>query len=112
MTDEEIEKTLRRNADNIGGGFDSRVLDYINRLKAEKKRIKHNWDIAVSVQRAKWQAKCEQVHKDTAKEILQEVEMHSICRLRADGYKEYTISELALNEIFDKFGGVEVDDNV
>ena len=71
MTDKQIEETLQRNAKNIGDGFDSEVLDYINRLKAENKRIQKNWDIAVNVQRAKWQKKVEQSRTETAKDILQ-----------------------------------------
>lgn len=102
MTDEEIEKTLRRNADNIGGGFDSRVLDYINRLKADIERIKHNWDIAVSVQRAKWQAKCEQTCKDTARGIIQLIKQVQIMFYD----KEYT----AIQNLISKKYGVGVDD--
>lgn len=49
--------------------------------------------------------------KKVAKAILCEVEMNSVCSLRDDGYKEYTISELALNEISDKYISLEVDDD-
>lgn len=73
MTGKQIEETLERNAKNIGDGFDSEVLKYINRLKSEIKRIQKNWDIAISVQRAKWQKKVEQTRTGTAKEILSEL---------------------------------------
>lgn len=77
MTDELIEATLQRNADN-GGGFCSEVLDYINRLKeridtahCENQNLqtyidnheeiwKHNAEIDKAI-----------VRKDTAKEIFQ-----------------------------------------
>ncbi len=113
MTDEEIEKGLcnlstidltdEASYDSCGRLIPPRgmeiiqaTLDYINRLKKEKQELREAYDFErklVDIER-----------KDTAKEILHEVEMHSICRLRADGYKEYTISELALNEISDKYG--------
>ena len=79
MTDEEIEKTLRRNADNIGGGFDSRVLDYINRLKAENAMLRISDDSKEKcileqhgeIHRLRDELK--QVRKDTAKEVLDDL---------------------------------------
>lgn len=87
VTDERIEKALI-NADDIliSDNVDcSDVLAYINRLKCAIKRIKKNWNIAVSVQRAKWQAKVRHAGRDTAKEILQDWYDDTRVRLGEDG---------------------------
>lgn len=95
MTDEEIEFALKQYV--IGGGRNvvnmdwAAALDYINRLKAEK----------------------EQVRKDAAKEILQEV--YKLCgNLVADNspdsidFMDFARAEL-LTDLCQKYG-VEVDE--
>lgn len=83
--------------------------EVINRLKAECES-KENCTIEQHGKIHRLHDELKQVRRDTTKEILHEVEMYSVCRLRNDGYKEYTISELTLNEISDKYVGLEVDD--
>lgn len=103
VTNEQIEKALR-NADDIPISDDvdcCDVLAYINRLKRDKERIKKNWKIAVSVQRAKWQAKVRYAGKDTAKEILQDWYDDIKVRLGEDG--NYIIN-------YAKKYGVEIDE--
>ncbi|MDE6965647.1 MAG: hypothetical protein K2O94_01565, partial [Clostridiales bacterium] len=87
MTDEEIEKTLRRNADNIGGGFDSKVLDYINRLKAKNKELQDKNRRVLDWKRREeklnnemidrfdeeLKKSKEQIRKNTAKELLDDL---------------------------------------
>lgn len=76
MTDELIEATLQRNADN-SGGFCSEVLNYINRLKeqlyqAEQKlaECEVGYQGALDLERRMAIDAVEKSKKDTAREIL------------------------------------------
>ena len=113
VTDEQIEKALyacgvSRKGDGCpyfenckkASNLTRDALNYINRLKRDKERIKKNWNIAVSVQRAIWKAKVKRAGKDTAKEILQDWYDDTRVRLGEDG--KYII-------YYAKKYGVEID---
>lgn len=119
VTDAQIEKAekslkwvVNQIPDNLGDSNEEKMLkcikrycesgaEAIDRLKRDKERIKKNWRIAVSVQRAKWKAKVKHAGKDTAQEILQDWYDDTKVRLHEDG--SYIIN-------YAKRYGVELDE--
>lgn len=113
MTNEEIYKQLERSANN-GVGFHAQVLDYINYLKSEVKRIKRNWNTSVAVQRAFWRKKVEQARKETAKDIIDSIRNLAVSHITDLNYPSKDGIKLAnfvveIKEYLCNKYGVEID---